>query len=251
MHRTLRAALDLIYPQDVACTLCGAELTGGGIPLCPACEALLSHEYEHICPGCGRPSAEPDRCHNCRQHGDVADDAVAALAYEGRTRSVVAAFKLQDKTGYANLLASLMVQALRQKGAKPPDCVVPVPMHWRRRFHRGYNQSELLAAEVAHMLGRPMLRGALARPVYTKPTIRQRGNAAVRRASARRSYGQGKGTLTGKTVLLVDDILTTGSTLRACVALLRAQGAVAVITLVAAAVPEGGKKREFDATLLF
>ncbi len=239
MNRLLRAALDTLYPPDVTCALCGCELDAATEPLCTACRQELTHGHAHACPDCGRPMDMPGLCNVCRRQGPIADRCVAALAYEGEVRGLVVAFKLHDKPGFARLFACRMADALRSAGLVGGlDAIVPVPMHWRRRFHRGYNQSDLLARELGVLLGLPVWRRALARPVYTPPSMRLKGRAGARADNARRSYGRGRAAVEGKAVLLVDDILTTGSTLRACTALLRGQGAARVVALVAAAVPD-------------
>ena len=232
-----RAVVDLIYPRGLACGLCGAEVEGAA--LCADCAKTLASQYPHRCPGCGRGMGSAGVCHMCRQYGAVADRAIAAYDYEGRVQSILIAFKFNDRTAYRDLLVSGMVDALRTAGvAAAVDCIVPVPMHWLRRFSRGYNQTALLASGLAETLGKPLVRGVLVRPVYTKPTARMPGSHAGRMENAVKSFQPGKGSLEGKTVLLVDDILTTGSTMRACAAILRGMGAAGVVSIVAAAVPE-------------
>jgi ComF family protein len=117
------------------------------------------------------------------------------------------------------------------------DAIVPVPLHWRRRWQRGFNQSELLARAVAQRTGIP----ALAALLRMRPTTSQAGLSNTRRrqnvANAfrcrRRMAGRG---LQGRRVLLIDDVMTTGSTAAACAAALKRGGAARVALLTVARV---------------
>ena len=241
LRRAGTGALNLVYPRGITCHLCGIDLDAPGV-LCADCAGKLPPAGANgtRCSGCGRTyeGREP-LCRKCGQYGPVSDGGFAAHDYTDAARSLLVAFKFEDRTSCRELFAHGMIRAVRDGGiAGEIDCVVPVPMHWLRKLNRGYNQSALLAAWVAESLGKPVMRGVLARPVYTRELSRTQGGAIGRMESAYISYRPGRGSLAGKRVLLVDDILTTGSTLRACVAILRGMGAEKVYTVVAAAVPE-------------
>jgi ComF family protein len=234
------AALDLIYPRGISCALCGADFDAPGGALCEACEAKMPHIGARRCSGCGREISYDGLCRMCREFGPASDGGgFAPFSYDGIARQLLVAFKFEDKTGYRDLFAHYMLKTLR--GTIETDevrAVVPVPMHWRRKFSRGFNQSALLASRIAQALGLPLVRGVLARPVYTKALSRAAAGPKERMESALKSFRPGRGSLAGKTVLLVDDILTTGATVRACAAILKQMGAAKVISVVAAAVPE-------------
>lgn len=236
------AALELVFPRGLTCALCGLELEDHSDILCERCRERLPSAAGPRCPGCGRRVASEGLCRMCGQYGPVSDGGVAAYDYEGAAQSLLIAFKFEDRTGLRELFSRSMAGAVRAGGiAEEIDCVVPVPMHWRRRFLRGYNQSELLAKWVAEELGRPLVKGVLARPIYTKSVSATSGGAKARLENAKKSFFPGKGSLEGKTALLVDDILTTGATVRTCVSILRGMGAKKVFSAVAAAVPERGQ----------
>lgn len=236
------ALLELVFPRGLSCALCGAELENRGDTLCADCSSKLPMPEGPRCPGCGRRVAQAGFCRMCSGYGPVSDGGFAAYDYEGTAQSLLIGFKFEDRTGLRELFSRAMADAVRSGGiAQQIDCVVPVPMHWRRKFVRGYNQSELLASWVAEALHRPLVRGVLARPVYTRAVSSSSGGARARLENAKKSFFPGKGSLTGKTALLVDDILTTGATARTCADILRYMGAKTVYSVVAAAVPETGK----------
>ena len=239
VKRAVETVLDLVYPRAIACGICGVELDLPGV-LCPDCAKLMPPPFGPICPGCGRTCTGEERmCRSCRANGAVSDGGFAAHDYKDLARGLLVAMKFKDRTSSRELFCYGMAEAVKAGGvAGIVDCVVPVPMHWMRRLNRGYNQSELLAEWVAQALAKPLLRRALSRPVHTRIVSRTKGGLRQRRKSAESSYRAGRDAVAGKVVLLVDDILTTGSTLRVCVAILRQMGAVRVYTVVAAAVPE-------------
>lgn len=262
MRRLLNDVLELLYPRGLCCGLCGAELEERGtdarhfvatgnapiaaeplsrIPcggLCPRCRPELPPP-ENPCPGCGRGTLQGHLCRNCTRHGNLSDGACVAFDYEGMGRQLLLGFKFRDNTGHAELLGWALHRAVEAAGwPGAVDCVVPVPIHWRRRLQRGYNQTELLCRELARRLEVPVVRGVLSRPAYTRPLASSGAGALARAENARRSFGPGKGDLSGKNVLLVDDIVTTGATVRACVDILRAMGAQKVFVAAAAAVPQ-------------
>jgi ComF family protein len=136
--------------------------------------------------------------------------------------------------------------AVSLAGLPRPDLVLPVPLHWWRRCRRGFNQALLLAGPLARRLGLPMERRLLVR---RRAGRRQLGLSRRERlrslegcyAVARRARaGAGAGGIAGRTVLLVDDVATTGATLEACARVLRRAGAAAVIGCVLARTPRVG-----------
>ncbi len=175
------------------------------------------------------PLDEQGRCPLCRRGLLGFDAAYSYGAYEGTLRELIHLFKYGRIRPLAGPLGELLALALPRDQSF--DAVVPVPLHWRRRWQRGFNQSELLAAAAARRYGIPVLR-ALRRG---RATASQAGlSNSRRRANVTGAFLVRRGQdVRGRRILLVDDVLTTGATASACAAALKQAGAraVAVLTL--------------------
>jgi ComF family protein len=162
--------------------------------------------------------------------------------YDGALRELVHLLKYRGVEPLAGKLGALMAQAVPRQLAF--DGVVAMPLHWWRRWRRGFNQAELLGREVARRLGLPVLRAVR----RTRLTRTQTGltSAGRRRNVAGAFRVCDRGAITGKRILLVDDVLTTGATVNACAAALKSAGAkhVAVLTLARA-----DRRRWVEATI--
>jgi ComF family protein len=133
-----------------------------------------------------------------------------------------------------HLAALLAAEAPGELMRRSWDAAVPVPLHWRRRLRRGFNQAEALARAVGRRHGLPVERHCLVRVHATPP---QQGDAAARQRNVRDAFAVRRaGPIAGKRVLLVDDVFTTGATANACAATLLGAGAAAVGVLTLARV---------------
>ncbi len=236
-RRAGRLALDLLLPPQ--CLTCDQPVETQG-QFCPACFDKTRFITASCCNRCGAPFEPPRRvdmpmdCLDCQQSPPPWDQARAALRYDEQTKRIILPLKYGDRVETAQALAPLMARAgaelLRQA-----DWLVPVPLHRRRMISRRYNQAALLASAVARLSGRPALLDALRRIKPTSPLAdlsparrtAEMADAVSVRASRRLM-------LEGSRVLLVDDVLTSGATARACVAVLREAGVVRVDVLAAA-----------------
>jgi ComF family protein len=162
------------------------------------------------------------------------DQVIRLGPYDGLLREVILRLKHAPGEGLAEVLGELWADhsapRLRSLGAA---LVVPVPLHWWRRLTRGYNQSEVLAQALAARLGLPCRPGCLRQ---VRATSHQKGQSpANRRSNVRDAFrGQSRPELKGQTVLLVDDVLTTGSTAGEAARALRRAGAARVVVAVLA-----------------
>jgi len=171
-------------------------------------------------------------CAACRGQSLGFDAALAFGSYDGALRALCLQLKHEESAWLAPWLTDLLVEAKRDAIAQlPPDAwVVPIPLHWFREWRRGYNQSEALARGLArhlHLPVRKLLRRAQAthRLAAMSPTERRevmRGAFRVRHRTR----------LIGRTVLLVDDVLTTGATCGAAARALKQAGAARVVAIV-------------------
>lgn len=232
------ALADLIAP--LSCPICDAETRGS--PLCVDCRAeLLDASTFATCPRCALlvgPWAHLDRgCSECRGKSLGFDAALALAPYQGPLRDLCLRLKHRRDAWLARWLAELVIEARREALAAelardPAALVVPVPLHWTRRFERGYNQAEALADALSRRLG---LRSS--RPLRRiKPTAILAGAGRTERAARLRGAFRARPhrSLAGRTVLLVDDILTTGATCGSAARALKAAGATRVVAVVVA-----------------
>jgi ComF family protein len=236
-----RAALDLLLPPT--CLGCDAPVARQG-QFCTPCFRATGFITEPCCRMCGVPFAHAgqggaDRlCPVCRTRGRPWGRARAALRYDERARRLLLPFKHGDRTDLAGPLAGLMARA----GAallRDAELIVPVPLHRRRLIARRYNQAALLALALSRITLVPAVPDALLRIRATAPlgalSAEQRAGLVEAAFAVRRGRGPG---LAGRRILLVDDVMTSGSTCAACARVLLDAGAAGVDVLVAARVPD-------------
>jgi ComF family protein len=233
----LRRLLHAVLP--VECATCGLALTDDPVPFfCRTCWAAIRPIKGPSCPHCGLPFASevaltysPEhRCLACRQDPPAFTRAWACYTYEPPIQDAIHLFKYRGKVALAGALGSL----LRQAWQKPADTdvLMPVPLHPSRLREREYNQSLLLADQLNRDLRLPLVYDNLVRQRATPPQTEL--SRSERLANLRRCFAvQRPEEVEGKRVLLVDDVMTTGTTVNECAKVLRKAGAdeVFVVTL--------------------
>jgi predicted amidophosphoribosyltransferase len=214
-----------------ACLACRRPLVRAGEPLCPACRRALPWLAEPRCRRCGLPAP----CRPCPAAGGPFDAAWAPLAHDGPARDLVAALKFRGALPAADLMAGQIVAVAPPGLLAAPAVLVPVPAHRRRRRARGFDQAEHLARALAARTGLPA-RAALRR---SAPAPRQLGASRAARLEPGRLgiAAAGPGPVHA---VLVDDVHTTGATLRACAVALRSAGAQRVACVTYARALRGG-----------
>lgn len=217
--------LDLLYPPH--CAGCGA----GGAWYCAACRAQTLPVPPPVCRRCGQTMTGDD-CRSCAATPPVATAVRAATPFEGPVRQAIHRLKYSNLTAVAPTLALLLQRAYTEAGWTA-DLVAPVPLHPARQRRRGYNQAERLARPLAESLALPSAPGCLRR---VRATADQIGlDAGGRRANVAGAFAVARpASVAGRTVLLIDDVATTGCTLDACGRALLDAGATAVYALVLA-----------------
>ena len=201
--------------------------------------ALLDFVYPAACPFCGAEAARPDYC--CEKCSDKLAPPVdltqlpplsgflSATAYNDYSRKAVHAAKEENDGCAITAMAVLMYKRLTAQGlADKIDGITFVPMHRADKRRRGYNQSRLLAKELSRLTGKPC---ACLLKKTRRTAEQKRLNAEQRRENVAGAF-ECIGDLKGAAILLIDDVCTTGSTLRECAAQLVAAGAKDVFALV-------------------
>jgi ComF family protein len=232
------------------CLLCGQRSPNSR--LCTGCENDLPR-IDACCKQCGLPGqlGAAALCAACLRHQPSWSDAIAALVYEYPVDHLVWQFKFHKNLACGQLLAEELVRAVKQRlgqntdddhtlgvatmgpGCEKPDLLIPVPLHFFRRCKRGFNQAELIAAELQQQCGIPVQRHLLSRVSHTSAQsgldrkTRQKNLQGAFRCSP----------LHGAHVALIDDVLTTGATLQECSRMIKKAGASRVSVWVAARVP--------------
>jgi ComF family protein len=220
---------DLLFPPQ--CVLCKR----GGHVLCPPCLRTLQPLSSPYCPHCGTQLSPSSQCRNCQYRALRLSMLRMFGSYEGSLRSCIHAFKYDGQQRLAEPLGKLLVQAYIKYGLHA-DLLIPVPLHKEREQQRGYNQAALLGRQCAMLLGVPLREDMVVR---TRATATQAGLKAEERWQNVVDAFVCSSKLTtkevfGRTILMIDDVCTTGSTLEASAAPLFAAGARSVGGLVLA-----------------
>ena len=218
--------LDCLFPR--ICVGCGRI----GEYICAECAAHLPFLYGPLCPHCGQPQASGMLCSSCASTLSSLSSVRSIFRFEGTVRNAVHALKYHNLRAIAPTLAANLAGDATEITAMA-DLLVPVPLHPQRERLRGYNQSELLAREVGVVTGVPLSARSLRRNKASVSQARSR-NLEERRRNVADAFTCADESVSDKRILLIDDVCTTGATLEACAAALRAAGASAVSGLTVA-----------------
>ncbi|MFA5040263.1 MAG: ComF family protein [Bdellovibrionales bacterium] len=234
---TALRALDLLLPP--LCLICDDPVSDT-TTLCPACWKKIQFIGTPFCACCGTPFdfpvSEGTLCGACLTEAPHFEAARAAMLYDDASRALILGFKHADRTYAAKALAPSMVRA-GGDFLERADALLPVPLHRWRLFHRRYNQSALLAQQVGLLTGKPVLHDTLRRTRTTvsqghlKRKERQENVKGAFAVAAKHTHN-----VKGKTLVLIDDVLTTGSTVNECARVLLGAGAKQVYVLTLARV---------------
>lgn len=223
--RVREKVLDLLFP-----------------PKCPYCQQILEDPRATVCPDC-QPRLPWLEGKVGERRIDFADGCFSPLAYRDAVPGAVHRYKFSRVRALGKPLAALMAQCLSDRLPEGADLITWAPLSKKRLRERGFDQAELLAREVGRLLSIPAAP-ALEKTRNTSPQSELEEESA-RRANARGAYALLPGAdLTGRRVVLVDDVVTSGSTLSECAALLRQGGAAQVYCLTLARAREDGEEKK-------
>ncbi|MFA4995909.1 MAG: ComF family protein [Patescibacteria group bacterium] len=221
--------LEIFFPKR--CVDCGKPAEHF---VCSDCIKSIEKNKTSTCPDCGKISQSGKYCQKCKKkNGIYLTGLIAAARYEiGPLKEMVHHLKYSGITSLAELLGELMAERLERETLKSGLVLVPVPLHRKREFTRGFNQAELLARHISERLNIP---GGLAltRTKNTPSQVTLSGD--LRKTNLINVFRcDDIELITGKTVLLIDDVTTTGSTLNECAKVLKQNGAKNVYGVVVA-----------------
>jgi len=165
-------------------------------------------------------------CPSCRQRQNEIDGIRSPFRFDGVIRKAIHQLKYQNLKAISPCLAELLADYLRSNSL-PGEVLVPVPLHPRRLRERGYNQSILLAKELGKIANLPVVEDCLIRSKQAQPQVRA-ADVEERRKNVSDAFICRNDKLSGKQVILIDDVCTSGATLESCATALKSRGAVSV-----------------------
>lgn len=220
MRRLLESLIELVYPPR--CCICH---TPSRLDLCELCLAGVDLFSDDTCDRCGRPLERDRSCPDCRSWEMWITSARCLGPYDGHLKNAIHEFKYGRRRGLAGQLVGIAPEDARSRWTTV-NVITAVPLSLRKRRARGYNQSSLIAESVSAICGRPVA-ALLAQVVETDDQTKL--SAQEREMNVRNAFVVTDERLVeGKSILLVDDVLTTGATANECARTLKAAGADAV-----------------------
>ena len=221
LRRCLSTLLDLLYPPR--CPICDDLLPPGRL-ICPECLPKLSYVKKPRCLICGKgiSDATQEYCRDCRKKPHMYEQGRALFEYPSVAMSMYR-FKYGGRKEYARFYGKQIAYYLKEDIRKwHAQALVPVPIHPQRKYKRGYNQAEALAEEIGFYLQIPVEKGLLKRVKNTQPQKllddRQRQN------NLKNAFKIGQNDVKWKSIIMIDDIYTTGSTIDHCARVLKQHG---------------------------
>ncbi|MFZ2447871.1 MAG: ComF family protein [Syntrophobacteraceae bacterium] len=224
---------DLCFPKS--CAGCGKIDNRSEGFWCAACVEEIPRIASPICPRCGRPFLDapdsPDHlCGECLKSAFHFDSARSAVLHAGIVRDRIHQFKFHGRLEWVRPLAELLEITHSGREIAPLDMVLPVPLHINRIKERGFNQSGLLARELARKLGLPVFYDLLIRQKWTEPQTRLNRRERLKNVKGAFAAPDAE-KIRDRRILLIDDVFTTGETLSECARTLKKKGASEVHAL--------------------
>ena len=227
--------LDFIFPQH--CIICKKYLSRKEQNVCQICWDNLVRLPFPFCVECRSLVEKDSHCRQCQNESDL--DLVYSLgAFDDSYQNLIYAFKYDQLTNLGKRLGTALGEQIKEdKRFTGLDFLIPVPLHPSRKRKRGFNQSEILTDEISQKIGLPALKDVLRKKKRTKDQTNL--NAMQREENVRGAFEiKNKDMVLNKNIVLVDDVITTGATLKECARTLAQAGASRILGLTVAVVGE-------------
>lgn len=229
--------IELIYPGR--CPLCSDIVMPKGELACPECKTEAPYITEPKCVKCGKAlrHCEDEYCRDCSTQTHFFDKGLALFAYDDMVKHSIYRYKYENKREYADFYAYEICRRLGEEMLSwKADAIIPIPLHRSRQRVRGYNQAQLIAERVGKRLSIPVLSHYVCRE--KKTTAQKQLNHTERQNNLKKAFKIRQNDVKLDTVILLDDIYTTGSTIDAVAALLKNTG-VKKVFFIALSIGQG------------
>jgi len=222
--------VDLIFPKR--CPVCQDIVMPSGQDICEKCKSKLKYIEDPYCLKCGRPlNGNYDRCESCKNTSMDYIEGRAVFVYNDTLRKSIYGFKYNGRLEYASFYGNQIVKRLNRKLMQwNADAIIPIPLHKDRLKKRGYNQADILAKEISKYLKVPLYSDYLIRQKATK--AQKNLDALARENNLKNAFKIKPNGVKLRTVILVDDIYTTGSTINSAARCLKNAGVERVYFVV-------------------
>ena len=234
MNNGVKLLLDIAFPRR--CPFCDTLMPFGGAKICGSCRKRLPFAGNDYCLKCGRPLSDKGRefCPACEGTSHAFDNGRSLLVYDDFVRHSIAGFKYKNKREYADFYGEEICRRLgRYICSKHPDMLIPVPVSAKKLKSRGYNQAELIAKVISRITGIPLRNDVIIRERDTAP--QKDLGRTQRQKNLKKAFKITSNVVELKTIMVIDDIYTTGSTMDEISVTLKSAGAgrVYFVTLAA------------------
>ena len=234
MNNLIKLLPDILFP--LRCPICDEILPFGGNRICDSCKASLPYVGEDYCLKCGRPLKlrSEEYCPACRRCTHSFDSGRSLFVYNDALRHSLALFKYKNRREYAGFYAGELYKVFnRHIRMRNPDALIPVPVSKARLKRRGYNQAGLLAAELGKLTGIPVRNDYISR-IRDTPALKKLGRRQ-RQKNLKKAFKITGNDVKLKTIMVIDDIFTTGSTMDEISSVFKEAGVEKVYFLTVAA----------------
>lgn len=223
MYKSFEKGAEILFPRK--CPVCDDIIVPKGKLICPECIEKVSLVNEPCCRKCGKEiyDEQAEYCDDCKNKVHYFEWGAAAINYDAVGRKLIADLKYHNKRDNADFAANMIAKRCSlQLSLMKADAIVPVPLFWWKRRVRGFNQSELIACKLGELVEMPVYSDMLVRTRNTKP--QKNLEHLQRRKNLMGAFQVRYMPDNVKSVILIDDIYTTGSTIDACSTALKEAG---------------------------